>query len=74
MRRPHLYSSRMTDPLLALEKKLDQFLEMCQGLRAENQDLRNRVLALEADRRGLSERMEQARSRIDALMSRLPEA
>lgn len=63
----------MNGDLALLEKKLDQFLAFCEGLRAENRALRDRVATLEEERQGLLDKMDTARTRLEALMSRLPE-
>jgi len=66
------YSSPMDEELTALEARLDQIIALCQSLRAENQTLRTRVAALEGERHRLTERMGEARERIETLMQRLP--
>ncbi len=58
--------------LIALEKKVEQFLAFCESLRAENQALRNRVLTLEEERTQLTRKIDSARDRLETLMSRLP--
>lgn len=59
--------------LESLEQKVDQVLGVCAGLRDENRELRAKVSALEADKRTLSEKVETARVRLEALMTQLPE-
>jgi cell division protein ZapB len=63
----------MHNELDALEQKLGQFLELCQRLRIENQELRDRNAALEAERQRLADKVEEARSRLEALIAKLPE-
>lgn len=63
----------MTDDLLALEERIEQFISLCQGLRAENQELRTRIAVAEAERKRLSDKIERACSRLEALMQRFPE-
>ena len=60
--------------LSALEQKLDQFLELHESLRAENQELRTRNAALEAEKRNLAEKVEEARARLESLIEKLPES
>lgn len=67
------YSAAMHNELDALEQKLGQFLELCQRLRIENQELRDRNAALEAERQRLADKVEEARSRLEALIAKLPE-
>ena len=58
--------------LEALEKKLMQLVELHQVARADNRELRNRVTTLEGENRRLTERATEARTRIEALIERLP--
>jgi uncharacterized protein (TIGR02449 family) len=62
----------MDAELRSLEGKLEQFVELCQKLRADNQQLRQQ-LALAADqRRRLEEKIDTATSRLEALLNQLP--
>lgn len=63
----------MLSELSSLESKLDQLLTVHMALRTENQELRTRVAALEAENRQLDEKVEGARSRLEALLAKLPE-
>ncbi len=63
----------MSGDLTALERKIEQFLAFCERLRAENQALRSRVAGLEGEREMLTVKIDTARSRLEALMQRLPE-
>lgn len=63
----------MKGDLTALEQKIEQFLAYCQSLRAENQALRSRVSGLEGERQLLTDKIETTRTRLEALMARLPE-
>jgi cell division protein ZapB len=63
----------MKSDLTALEQKIEQFLAFSQGLRAENQALRSRVAGLEDERQQLLNKIDTARSRLEALLVRLPE-
>ncbi|MBI5923047.1 MAG: hypothetical protein HY847_15545 [Betaproteobacteria bacterium] len=63
----------MKSDLIALEQKIEQFLAFCQGLRAENQALRTRVAGLEDERQHLLDKIDTARTRLEALLIRLPE-
>ena len=51
----------------------EQFITLCQNLRAENQELRTRVASLEAERNRLNEKIETACIRLEGLMERMPE-
>ena len=63
----------MKGDLTALEQKIEQFLAFCQSLRAENQALRSRVAGLEDERQLLSNKIDTTRTRLEALMAKLPE-
>lgn len=63
----------MKGDLTALEQKIEQFLVFCQSLRAENQALRSRVTGLEDERQLLTNKIATARTRLEALMAKLPE-
>lgn len=57
----------------SLEQKVDQVLGKCRSLEDENRQLRAQVAALEADKLALTEKMEAARSRLETLVTQLPE-
>ncbi|QDX81552.1 hypothetical protein B9N43_10010 [Denitratisoma sp. DHT3] len=57
----------------SLEQKIDQVLALCSRLNAENAALRDRVAGLENDKRDLTERIGSARTRLETLMTKLPE-
>lgn len=63
----------MSGDLALLEKKIEQFLAFCEGLRAENRALRDRVAKLEEERQALLNKIDTARGRLEALMDRMPE-
>ena len=63
----------MNSELEALEIKVDQVLELVNQLRAENEVLKNRISAAEAERPDLRQKMTLASERLEALMQRLPE-
>jgi cell division protein ZapB len=64
----------MVNELNALESKIAQVASLCRTLRAENAQLRQQLASAENDRKGLVERMESARSRLEQLALQLPEA
>ncbi len=57
----------MVNELDALESKIVQVTSLCRTLRAENTQLRQQLASAEGDRKGLLERMEPARSRLEEL-------
>lgn len=64
----------MIDELNALENKVAQVASLCSALRAENLELRQQLANAEDARKGLSDRIESARSRLEQLARQLPEA
>lgn len=54
-----------------LERQADELIRLCQRLREENASLRTRQETLMAERGELIEKNEQARSRVEAMLSRL---
>jgi cell division protein ZapB len=62
----------MDAELKALEGKLDQFVELCHKLRADNQQLRQQLALAIDQRRRLEEKIDSATARLEALLSQLP--
>jgi len=63
----------MQAELDALEAKLTQMIERYQSMRGENLKLRQQVVSLENTNKRLSERLEEARGRMESLFNRLPD-
>lgn len=63
----------MLEELDDLEGKLNQLLERWQAMRQENLRLRQQVVALENSNKQLTERLGEARSRMQALYDKLPD-
>jgi hypothetical protein len=59
--------------IAALEQRLAALLVYAKGLRAANEALRRGLTAAEARNQALSERVAEAKRRLDALVARLPE-
>ena len=59
--------------LATLEQRLAALLAYAKGLRAANEALRRGLTAAETRNQALSERVAEAKRRLDALVSRLPE-
>ena len=59
------------DRLKPLEDKLDTLIQMCAQLQAENHSLREKEAALLKERSKLLEKNEVARSRVEAMITRL---
>jgi cell division septum initiation protein DivIVA len=63
----------MLEELDTLEAKLVQLLDHHRGLREENVRLRQQVVAMENANKLLSDRLAEARGRMENLFDRLPE-
>jgi cell division protein ZapB len=61
------------EELNSLESKVAQFVGLCERLRAENIALRQELAAARNDAKRLNEKIEGARTRVEQLLSRLPE-
>ncbi|HET7032992.1 MAG TPA: hypothetical protein VFJ48_07690 [Casimicrobiaceae bacterium] len=59
--------------IAALEQRLAALLAYAKGLRAANEALRRGLTAAETRNQALSERVAEAKRRLDALVARLPE-
>jgi len=62
----------MDNPLASLERKVEEIIAFCDAMRAENRRLRERIHALEEEKRALAERMTIARARLENLLEKLP--
>ena len=54
-----------------LENQVNQLLELCQRLGDDNKDLRAQLKQLSGERANLLEHKEQARSHVEAMITRL---
>jgi hypothetical protein len=63
----------MTFSFDTFEHKLDQLIDTCGRLRADNQTLQARVAGLEAEKLALESKIDVTRTRLEALMAKLPE-
>ena len=63
----------MVNELNALESKIAQVASLCRTLRAENAQLRQQLAVAEVDKKGLTERMDAARTRLEQLAGQLTE-
>lgn len=63
----------MLEELDSLETKLAQLVTRYQTTREENLRLRQQVLALEDTNKQLTERLGEARSRVETLFNQLPD-
>ena len=63
----------MNVELEALETKIEQAVALIHQLRAENEVLRNQMVAAEAERLHLRQTMTAARERLEGLIDKIPE-
>jgi hypothetical protein len=63
----------MNVELESLEAKIEQVIALVHQLRAENEVLRNQMVAAEAERLHLRQTMTAARKRLEGLMDKIPE-
>ena len=68
------YSATMLEAeILALEERIRQVADLCQRLRGENSDLRQRVAQLQSENRQLADKITSARERLEGLLEQIPE-
>jgi cell division protein ZapB len=63
----------MDADLRSLEQKLSQFVELCQRLRVDNQQLRQQLASAMNDNKQLSEKIGTATNRLENLLNQIPE-
>ena len=63
----------MDADLKALEQKLNQFVELCQRLRADNQQLRQQLASAVSSNQQLTEKIGTATNRLETLLNQIPE-
>jgi cell division protein ZapB len=63
----------MDAELTALEEKLAQVVQRLKALRGENRDLRQQLAARTDENARLTEKLNAARTRIEALLKQIPE-
>ncbi|MDP2828988.1 MAG: hypothetical protein Q8O37_10310 [Sulfuricellaceae bacterium] len=57
----------------SLEDKVEQIVEACIQLRTENTQLRQQLAAAQNDNKRLSEKIQGAHTRLEALLENIPE-
>lgn len=63
----------MDADLKSLEQKLSQFVELCQRLRADNQQLRQQLASAVSSNQQLTEKIGTATNRLETLLNQIPE-
>ena len=56
-----------------LDEKISQLVKLCHRLRTDNQELRQQLAAAQSANKQLSEKITSARTRLETLLTRLPE-
>jgi cell division protein ZapB len=67
------YIRFMESDILRFEEKLNNFVTLFQRLRAENNELRQAVTTRTDEAKRLAEKLDQAKTRIEALLAQIPE-
>jgi len=57
----------------SLERKLTEFVELCQRLRDDNQQLRQQLASAINDNKQLADKIGTATNRLETLLNQLPE-
>ena len=66
--------NRMDAEITQLEHQLEQLIGLYEAGKFELRELRSRVAVLEAENRGLAEKVDIATSGIESILEKLPEA
>lgn len=64
-------SGTVVTDLAILAERVERLVQQCEQLTRENQELRDKTMALQAERDTLYDKNEQSRSRIEAMIVRL---
>ena len=67
------YSVTMDVELKSLEDKINQFVALCQRLRTDNHELRQQLASAHNDNKQLSEKIGDAKTRLESLLTQIPE-
>ena len=67
------YSLAMDAELKSLEEKINQFVALCQRLRTDNHELRQQLASAQSDNKLLNEKIGGAKTRLESLLSQIPE-
>lgn len=64
--------ARVEAEFSSLEAKVAQFVALCERLREENRELRQKLAAAQSDAKRLNEKIDGAKTRLEGLLNRLP--
>jgi cell division protein ZapB len=67
------YSAMMDAELTGLEDRIRQAVELCQRLRVENRDLRQRIAQLTSENKRLADKISGTKDRLQVLLRQIPE-
>ena len=59
--------------LKSLEAKINQFVTLCQRLRSDNHELRQQLASAHNDNKQLNDKIGDAKTRLESLLSQIPE-
>ena len=59
--------------LKSLEDKINQFVTLCQRLRTDNHELRQQLASAHNDNKQLSEKIGDAKTRLESILTQIPE-
>ena len=59
--------------LQSLEDKINQFVALCQRLRTDNHQLRQQLASAQNDNKQLAEKIGDAKTRLETLLTQIPE-
>ena len=63
----------MDAELKSLEGKINQFVALCQRLRADNHQLRQQLAATQNENKQLLEKVVAAKTRLETVLAQMPE-
>jgi cell division protein ZapB len=63
----------MDAQLRSLELKINQFVALCQRLRADNHELRQQLVSAKNENKQLSDKIGDAKTRLETLLSQIPD-
>ena len=63
----------MDAEIRSLEEKINQFVALCQRLRADNHQLRQQLASAQSENKHLSDKVVDAKTRLETLLSQIPE-
>jgi cell division protein ZapB len=67
------YSVAVEAELDILDEKISQLVKLCHRLRTDNQELRQQLAEAQSANKQLREKIASARTRLETLLTRLPE-